>query len=98
MRGINKEYYPVDDRDREELNLWTELYTMDDDKIMEFYEKVAALPEVTSISLERNLNISAVLLEPELIQDDLQKVPFEVSTEVGFIMGDEPSQLREYMI
>lgn len=96
MRGINKEYYPVDDRDREELNLWTELYTMDDDKIMEFYEKVAALPEVTSISLERNLNISAVLLELELIQDDLQKVPFEVSTEVGFTWADEPSQLREY--
>mgnify|MGYP007127285536 FL=1 len=39
MRGINKEYYPVDDREREELDLWTELYTMDDDKIMEFYEK-----------------------------------------------------------
>lgn len=96
MRGINKEYYPVDDREREELDLWTELYTMDDDKIMEFYEKVAALPEVTSISLERNMSISDMLLEPGEIQDDLQKVPFEVSEETGFWWHDEPSQLKSF--
>ena len=86
MRGINKEYYPVDDRKREELNLWTELYTMDDDKIMEFYEKVAALPEVTSISLERNLDISAVLLEPEQIQDDQIREPRHKRPEWGIII------------
>ena len=96
MRGINKEYYPVDDRDREELDLWAELYTMDDDKIMEFYEKVAALPEVTSISLERNMSISDMLLEPGQIQDDLQKVPFEISEETGFWWYDEPSQLKSF--
>ena len=95
MRGINKEYYPVDDREWEELELWTELYTMNNDKIMEFYKKVAALPEVTSISLERNMSISDMLLEPGEIQDDLQKVPFEVSEETGDVYKRQRSHWKK---
>lgn len=46
MRGLNGDYYPKDDRKREELQLWTELYTMDNDKIEKLYQEVKELPEI----------------------------------------------------
>ncbi|OUQ49462.1 ABC transporter permease [Lachnoclostridium sp. An118] len=82
MRGINGDYYPRDDRRREKLQLWAELYTMDQDKIEKFYQDVKDLPEVTSVSLERNLDWGGILLQPGQIQKDLQE--FEISGVTGF--------------
>ena len=95
MRGINGDYYPRDDRSREKLQLWSELYTMDQDKIEKFYQDVKDLPEVTSVSLERNLDWGGILLQPGQIQKDLQE--FEISGVTGFgglSREEEMSQIK----
>lgn len=71
MRGVNGDYYITDDRKRPELNLWLEVYSKNSNKIDDFYEQVAALPEVTSISLSRELDLCGMLIEPEEIRDEL---------------------------
>lgn len=93
MRGINGDYYPRDTRKRKDLHFWMELYTMDDRKIKETHQVIKKLPEVTSVSLERNLDLGGVLLAPEYIQKDLEK--FEISSTVGFTQGKELSQTKK---
>lgn len=71
MRGVNGDYAPRDDREREKLELWTELYTNDVDKIEVFYQKISEIPEVKTISLERTLDLSGMLLSKEQLQEDV---------------------------
>ena len=93
MRGLNGDYYPKDDRKREELQLWTELYTMDNDKIEKLYQEVKELPEITAVSLERNLDLGGILLEPEQIQKDLEE--FKISDVTGFSWNEDLSQIKK---
>lgn len=73
MRGVNGDYYITDDRKRPELNLWLEVYSKNSNKIDDFYKQVAALPEVTSISLSRELDLCGMLIDPEEIRDELSE-------------------------
>ena len=86
MRGINGEYAPRDDREREKLELWTELYTNNVDKIEAFYQKVKELPEVKDISLVRTLDLDGMLLSKEQLQEDIQDYhdSFGIRDAVGF--------------
>ena len=86
MRGVNGDYSPGDDRKREKLELWTELYTNDTDKIEEFYQKLSELPEVKNISLERTLDLEGMLLSKEQLQEDIQEYhdSFGIRDAVGF--------------
>lgn len=86
MRGVNGEYAPRDDREREQLELWTELYTNDVDKIERFYRKVSELPEVKEISMERTLDLCGMLLSKEQLQEDVQEYhgTFGIRDSVGF--------------
>ena len=82
MRGVNGDYAPKDEREREKLELWVELYTNDMERITMFYEKVSELPEVKKISLERNLDLEGMLLKKEQLQEDLDD--FGIRDYVGF--------------
>lgn len=86
MRGVNGDYAPRDDREREKLELWTELYTNNVDKIEAFYQKVSELPEVKNISLERTLDLDGMLLSKEQLQEDIQEYhdTFGIRDAVGF--------------
>lgn len=86
MRGVNGDYAPRDDREREKMNLWTEVYTNDTDKIQAFYQKVSELSEVKDISLERNLDLDGMLLSKEQLQEDIQDYhdTFGIRDAVGF--------------
>lgn len=86
MRGVNGDYAPRDDREREKLELWTELYTNDVDKIEAFYQKISELPEVKNISLERTLDLCGMLLSKEQLQEDVQEYhdTFGIRDSVGF--------------
>ena len=91
MRGINGDYYPKDERERPELQLWVELYTTDIEKIHNFYQKILEMPEVTNVSLERILDLEGALLERNQIQEDLNE--FEIQEPVRF--ADSISQIEE---
>lgn len=83
MRGVNGDYYPKDNRKRPELELWVELYTKDEEKIQEVYDKVAELSYVNAISLERELDIDCILVEEEQLQKDLKD--FAIQITVGYV-------------
>lgn len=73
MRGIHGDYYPKDDRKRPKLQLWMELYTTDEKKIQECYERICGLVEVKNVTLERTLDLEGVLLGKEQIQEELDE-------------------------
>lgn len=93
MRGVNGEYYPIDNRERKELQLWTDLYTMDTDKINQFYQELSKQREITNLSLERNLDIGGILVKSEQIQSDLKE--FEISSVTGFSRDEKISQVKK---
>lgn len=67
-----------EDREMPDLNLWLEISSKDPEKIQSFYEQISELPEVTSLSLERTLDLCGILLSREKIQTDLDK--FEIDS------------------
>lgn len=83
LRGTNGDYYPKDDRERPELELWTELYTKDEEKIQAFYDNVSKLSFVRDVSLERELDIGSILLEENQLQKDLKD--FSIAITVGYV-------------
>ena len=83
MRGVNGDYYPKDDRERPELDLWMELYTKDEEKIQSIYNDIAKLPYVNTISLERELDINCILVEENQLQNDLKD--FAIQITVGYV-------------
>lgn len=83
LRGVNGDYYPKDNRERPELDLWVELYTKDEEKIQAFYNAVSELPYVNEISLERELDIDCILVEENQLQNDLKD--FSIQITVGYV-------------
>ena len=81
-RGVRGDYYPKDDRDRPELDIWAELYTDSESAVDDMFRRVSGSEAITECKLERILEPGGMLLSDDQIKCDADYI--KINDFMGF--------------